>query len=158
MSTDIMHEIKTSSSDATYAIGERLGSLSKGGECFVLSSDLGGGKTTFTKGLAKGLGISGPVTSPTFTVNRTYQGDSGLTLSHFDFYRLDDPGVVGHELAEVEADPLMVTVIEWANIVRDVLPEDCIHIQIDRTADGEDERIIRMQVPTQRAYLLEGLE
>src|SRR5688572_5517582 len=109
MSTAKTCQIESSSYEDTYETGKRFGSRCKGGEVFVLASDLGGGKTTFTKGLAAGLGSLDKVVSPTFTVSRVYKCRDGLYLHHFDFYRLNEPGVVGHELAEVIGDPHAVT-------------------------------------------------
>jgi tRNA threonylcarbamoyladenosine biosynthesis protein TsaE len=102
-----------------------------------LMSDLGGGKTTFVRGLARGIGSQDQVTSPTFTISHVYKG-SELTLYHFDFYRLIEPGVMRDELAETLQDSQAVTVIEWGNIVHDVLPDDRLTITI--TATGETSR------------------
>lgn len=119
----------------------------------MLVSDLGGGKTTFTKGLAKGLGSESIVTSPTFTVSRVYPCRDGLTLHHFDFYRLHEGGMVAHELSEVLSDPKIITVLEWGDVVSDVIPAECIEITIERMATGEDNRTIRVTYPSKLAYV-----
>jgi tRNA threonylcarbamoyl adenosine modification protein YjeE len=103
--------ISTTSSEATQAVARRLGKLLHGGELIELSSDLGGGKTTFTQGLAQGLGYDGEVTSPTFTLSQIYRVSDDLELHHYDLYRLGETGVVGDELAEDLTDPHLVTVI-----------------------------------------------
>lgn len=117
-------------------------------------SDLGGGKTTFVRGLAKGMGSADQVSSPTFTLSNVYAADK-LTMHHFDFYRLFEPGIMREELAEVVADPNAVTVIEWATIVRDVLPADKLTITI--SASGEQSRHFDFQVSDKLNYLVEGL-
>src|SRR5690606_36483896 len=129
MSTGTTWQTVSSSSDDTFAIGERFGRACRGGEVFVLSSDLGGGKTTFTKGLARGLGCEESVGSPTFTVKRVYACRDGLSLHHFDFYRLSEPGVVAYELSEVASDPKAVVAVEWGDIVEDILPKHRIIIK-----------------------------
>lgn len=102
-----------------------------------LVSDLGGGKTTFVRGLARGIGSDDPVSSPTFTINHMYKGTE-VTLYHFDFYRLVEAGVMREELAEILQDPKGVTVVEWGGIVEDVLPTRKLVITI--TATGEESR------------------
>lgn len=119
----------------------------------MLSSDLGGGKTTFTKGLAAGLGSDDVVSSPTFTVSNVYECRDNLTLHHFDFYRLNEAGVVAHELAEVVDDPSVIAVIEWGDIVSEVLPERSIVINFDRSSKGEDVREITINFPEEASYL-----
>lgn len=153
MSTGTTSKIESSSSEDTFAIGERLGKKCRGGEVFVLSSDLGGGKTTFTKGLAAGLGSDDVVSSPTFTVSNVYECRDNLTLHHFDFYRLNEAGVVAHELAEVVDDPSVIAVIEWGDIVSEVLPERSIVINFDRSSKGEDVREITINFPEEASYL-----
>jgi tRNA threonylcarbamoyladenosine biosynthesis protein TsaE len=123
----------------------------------VLASDLGGGKTTLAKGLAAGLGCVENVSSPTFTVSREYKCARGLMLHHFDFYRLNEPGVVTYELSEVIDDLSAVTVIEWADIVEDYLPAKRILIRLDRTADAEDHRQITVDCSNDNAYIAEAL-
>lgn len=131
--------------------GERLGSMMRGGECLELIGDVGAGKTTLTKGIARGMGIDEDVQSPTFTLSRIYETPQ-LSLHHYDFYRLNEPGVMSYELAESLADPKAVTVIEWAETVEEVLPKDRIVITLRYTPDGEA-RIVSLDVPEERSYL-----
>jgi tRNA threonylcarbamoyladenosine biosynthesis protein TsaE len=129
----------------------------KGGEVIELVSDLGGGKTTFVRGLTEGLGSSDHVASPTFTISRQYKtaDQRNLTLYHFDFYRLDEPGIVAAELAEVIDDPQAIVAIEWASIVHDVLPKD--HVTLTLKSVGETTRDITFEYPSSLAYLFEEL-
>ena len=134
------------------AFAERLGTRLKGGEVIELASDIGGGKTTFVRGLAKGMGSNDVTSSPTFTISNVYKSLE-LTMHHFDFYRLHEPGIMREELAEVIADPQAVVVVEWAGIVDDVLPSNRLAIRI--TATGEESRHYEIIAPDTLQYLLE---
>lgn len=105
------------------ALAENIGKRLHGGEVFELVGDVGAGKTTFVKGLAKGLAVEDEVQSPSFTISRVYDARDQLQLAHYDFYRLNDAGILADELAEVTKDTTTITVIEWADIVDGVLPE-----------------------------------
>jgi len=108
-----------------------IGASVAGGEYIELIGDVGAGKTTFTKGLAVGMGIDDVVQSPTFTISRVYDGRDGLRLAHYDFYRLADPGIMADELSETLNDDNTVTVIEWGDIVSDVRPDDYLRVDIE---------------------------
>ena len=123
--------------------GARLGSLLRGGEIIELVGDIGAGKTTLTKGIARGMGINDDILSPTFTISRVYRSTSGIQLAHYDFYRLSDAGIMSIELAESTSDPNTVTVIEWAEIVHGVLPDD--RITIDIASPDEEIRDIELR-------------
>ena len=129
------------------AIGSRL----KGGEVIELNSDVGGGKTTFVRGLAKGMGSSDKVASPSFTISKEYKADA-LTLYHFDFYRLDDPGIMTQELAELVGDPHVVIVVEWGGIVEEVLPIERLIIRINNQDD--EARELAFSYPESLQYLI----
>lgn len=118
--------------------GKAIGDLLHGGEIIELIGDVGSGKTTLTKGIAVGLGVNDYVQSPSFTINRVYQGRDDLTLAHYDFYRLESAGIMANELQETVGDKNVVTVIEWAGVVEGVLPDDRLSIQI--TAPTETSR------------------
>lgn len=135
--------IEVASEQETKALAEKLGKLLKGGEVFQLVGDVGAGKTTFVKGLAKGLAVSDEVQSPSFTISRVYEARDGLELVHYDFYRLTDPGIMANEVNEAVHDPATITVIEWADIVEGVLPEG--HFTITFEAPSETGR--RITVP-----------
>ncbi len=128
------------------ALGQRL----RGGEVIELISDLGGGKTTFVRGLARGLGSSDAVSSPSFTLSNVYKTEQ-LQLHHFDFYRLHEVGIMRDELAEVVQDPQAVTVVEWGDIVADVLPEQRLSVKI-KVLD-EDKRQFTFAYPENLNYL-----
>lgn len=106
-----------------------------------LVGDVGAGKTTFVRGLAEGLGVKEPVTSPSFTISKSYAYPGG-TLVHYDFYRLPDPGLMVDDLAESIADPKSVVIVEWADTVENVLPADCLHITIKYNDDNSREVIL----------------
>lgn len=129
------------------AVGKRL----KGGETIELVSDLGGGKTAFVRGLAQGMGSHDHVASPTFTISREYRTDD-LTLYHFDFYRLAEPGIMTAELAEFMHDPKAVVAVEWSDIVKHVLPEKRITVSLMLT--GESSRHLTFSYPEALAYLI----
>ena len=118
------------------AFAEKIGRQLRGGEVFELIGDIGAGKTTFTKGLASGLAIDDDVQSPSFTISRMYEGRDGIQLAHYDFYRLDDPGIMTQEIRELVHDPTTVTVIEWADVVEGVLPEDRIQLRISSPSEA----------------------
>jgi tRNA threonylcarbamoyladenosine biosynthesis protein TsaE len=131
--------------------------LLSGGEVIELRSDLGGGKTTFVRGLAGGAGSKDNVTSPTFTLNRIYQAGD-LQIHHFDFYRLNDPGILADQLAETVNDDKAVVVVEWADIVRDVLPAERLSIELKPVANDSQERQIDIKYPESKRQLITSLE
>ncbi len=101
-----------------------------------LVGDVGAGKTTFTKGLARGLEITEEITSPTFTISKVYENSHGLKLVHYDFYRLENPGIMVEDLFENLQDPQTVTVIEWADTVSEILPANHLRLEILINDDG----------------------
>jgi len=126
------------STDEMIQLGEQLGRVLGGGEVIELIGDVGAGKTTLTKGIAKGLEIHDDVQSPSFTLSRLYEARDGLVLAHYDFYRLNDAGIMADELRETIDNPHSITVIEWADVVEGVLPKDRITIRI--VSPSEDSR------------------
>lgn len=129
------------------ALGQRIGAQLHGSEVFELIGDVGAGKTTFTHGLAAGLGVTDTVQSPSFTINCSYPARDGLVLNHYDFYRLSDPGIVTMELAESIHDPQSVTVIEWGQSVQHCLPEQHIIIKFNYLPDsGRDVEITGLEL------------
>jgi tRNA threonylcarbamoyladenosine biosynthesis protein TsaE len=119
MSTVKTWQIDSTSSEVSEQLGVQLGKLLRGGEVIELISDLGGGKTTFVRGVAKGAGSKDRVSSPTFTVSKVYEA-SNFDIHHFDFYRLEEAGLLAHELADYIGDPKSVVIIEWGKIVEHV--------------------------------------
>ena len=112
------------------ALGVRIGALLKGGETIELVGDVGAGKTTLVKGIADGMGVDEDVQSPSFTISRVYDTPGDIRLAHYDFYRLNDPGIMADELHEAARDGRTVTIIEWAEIAKGVLPGDRLTIRI----------------------------
>jgi len=119
------------------AFGVKLGAFLRGGEIIELVGDVGAGKTALTKGIAVGLGIHEDVQSPSFTISRLYETPRHLYLAHYDFYRLHDPGIMADELREAVGDQQNITVVEWADIVKGVLPPDRLSIHIMPTAEHD---------------------
>lgn len=126
----------TSSYEETMTIGSTLANLLKGGEVLTLEGDLGAGKTTFTKGIAKGLGIKRTVNSPTFTIIKEYQGK--IPLYHMDVYRLEESD------EDLGFDEYFygngITIVEWAHFIKESLPEDLLKVEM--VYDGENRRVI----------------
>jgi tRNA threonylcarbamoyladenosine biosynthesis protein TsaE len=114
------------SPEDTMKVGIKLAQSLRGGELIELSGDLGSGKTTFVKGLAEGLGSKDQVTSPSFALKNVYGGR--LELYHFDLYRLEEPGLINHELKDALKDDSVVA-IEWAGASSDILPQDRIIVE-----------------------------
>lgn len=135
-------KIESFSAEDTFAYGRKCGQEAKAGQVFCLYGDLGVGKTVFTQGFAEGLGISEPVSSPTFTIVQVYE-EGRLPFYHFDVYRIADP----EEMYEVGFDDYIegdgVCFIEWANLIDELLPEERTEITIEKDlSKGFDYRLI----------------
>lgn len=133
------------SSDETFSLGESLAQSAKPGQVYCLDGDLGVGKTVFSKGFAKGLGIVDHITSPTFTIINVYE-DGRLPFYHFDVYRVTDE----YELDEIGYEEYFygegVTLIEWATLIPRLIPESAIHIIIEKDLEqGFDYRRITLK-------------
>ena len=122
-------KIETYSPEETFALGKSMGEKASPGQIICLNGDLGTGKTVFTQGFAAGLGIRGPVNSPTFTILRQYE-NGRLPLYHFDLYRMEEE----EELWEIGFDEALrgdgVCLIEWAERFPEAIPADAVQIQI----------------------------
>lgn len=134
--------IESRSEADTFAYGKSLGERAVPGEIYTLTGDLGVGKTVFTQGFAAGLGIAEPVNSPTFTILQSYE-EGRLSLHHFDVYRIGDV----EEMEEIGYEDCFygdgVCLIEWAELVREILPRDCIRVTIGKDlSQGFDYRRI----------------
>lgn len=147
MSTAQTWQMVTESAEATLELGASIGRTLKGGEVIELVSDVGGGKTTLVRGIAAGLGSRDHVSSPSFTISNVYQAGK-ISLHHYDFYRINDAGIMAAELAETLADETNIAVIEWAGLVADVLPTERLRILIKST--GEMSRQLAFECP--KAY------
>ncbi len=134
----------------TFALGQRLASKCEAGDLVLLNGDLGVGKTVFAQGFGKGLGISGPISSPTFTILKIYE-EGRLPLYHFDVYRIASP----EEMDEIGYEDYFfgrgVCLVEWAELIRECIPRDAIEIRIERELErGPDHRKITVKVPDAR--------
>ena len=122
--------IETNSPEETYELGRKIGQEAKNGTVFALTGDLGTGKTVFTKGLAAGLGITEHVSSPTFTILQIYEGGR-CPFYHFDVYRIGDIS----EMDEIGYEDCFygdgVCLVEWANLIRELLPEHYMEITMN---------------------------
>ncbi len=136
-------EITTRSAEETIALGEMLGKLLTGGVVLTLFGDLAAGKTTFTRGLAAGLGIPDGISSPTFTLIHEHEGR--LRLCHADLYRLSCPEEIDTIGLEEYMNDDCVTVTEWSERFEDELPENRIDIEITRTGENERKFVFRSE-------------
>lgn len=138
-------EIETWSAAETFAIGEKLGKEAKAGQLYTLIGDLGVGKTVFTQGVAKGLEITEPINSPTFTIIQEYE-EGRIPFYHFDVYRIGDP----MEMDELGYEDYFygngVCMIEWANLIQELLPKQYAQITIEKDLEkGFDYRKITIE-------------
>lgn len=137
--------IETRSAEETYQLGIQIGKKATKGQVYTLVGDLGVGKTVFTQGLAKGLEIDEPISSPTFTIVQVYD-EGRLPFYHFDVYRIGDIS----EMDEIGFEDYVygegVSLIEWANLIEEILPEEHISITIEKDLEkGFDYRKITIE-------------
>ena len=137
--------IETKNARETYEVGEKIGRQARPGQVYTLVGDLGVGKTVFTQGVAGGLGITEPVSSPTFTIIQEYE-EGRLPFYHFDVYRI---GCI-EEMDEIGYEDYFygngICLIEWANLIEEIIPEDAISITIEKDLEkGFDYRRIRIE-------------
>ena len=140
--------IETNSASETLALGEKLGKAAKPGQIYTLNGDLGVGKTVLTQGFAKGLGITEAVNSPTFTIIQEYT-EGRLPFYHFDVYRIGDV----EEMDEIGYEDYVygegVSLIEWANLIEEILPEHYRQVTIEKDLEkGFDYRRITIEEMT----------
>ena len=138
---------ETNSEKETFELGKKIGENAKSGQIYTLTGDLGVGKTVFTQGLAAGLGITEPVNSPTFTIVQMYE-DGRLPFYHFDVYRIGDI----EEMEEIGYEDCFygegVCLIEWADLIQEILPPNVIAIEIEKNLEkGFDYRKITISDP-----------
>ena len=134
--------IETENPEETFALGQKIGRAATPGQVYTLTGDLGVGKTVFTQGVASGLGITEPVNSPTFTIVQVYE-EGRLPFYHFDVYRIGDV----EEMDEIGYEDYVygegVSLIEWANLIEEILPEHFTEIKIEKNLEkGFDYRRI----------------
>ena len=136
---------ETNSAQETFELGRRIGQQAKKGQIYTLEGDLGVGKTVLTQGVAAGLKITEPISSPTFTILQEYQ-EGRLPFYHFDVYRIGDV----EEMEEIGYDDYFfgdgICLIEWANLIQEILPENVISIVIEKKLEkGFDYRRITLE-------------
>ena len=136
---------ETRSPEETYELGRKIGLQARPGQVYTLTGDLGVGKTVFTQGVAAGLGITEPVSSPTFTIVQVYE-EGRLPFYHFDVYRIGDI----EEMEEIGYDDYFfgkgICLIEWAELIDEILPDDRISITIEKNLEqGFDYRRITVE-------------
>lgn len=136
---------ESESAKETFLLGRRIGQKAKAGQIYTLTGDLGTGKTVFTQGVADGLGITEPVNSPTFTIVQIYESGR-LPFYHFDVYRIADV----EEMEEIGYEDCFygegICLIEWAELIGEILPKDCISIRIEKDLSrGFDYRRITIE-------------
>ncbi|MDY5577237.1 MAG: tRNA (adenosine(37)-N6)-threonylcarbamoyltransferase complex ATPase subunit type 1 TsaE [Lachnospiraceae bacterium] len=133
---------ETGSAEETFQIGRTLAQQAEAGQVYCLDGDLGVGKTVFTQGFAAGLDISEPVNSPTFTIVQEYE-EGRMPFYHFDVYRISDV----EEMYEIGCEEYFfgegVCLIEWAHLIEEIIPDNAIHIRIEKNLEkGFDYRKI----------------
>ena len=134
--------IETNGERETFELGQEMGRSAKPGQVYTMVGDLGVGKTVFTKGFAKGLEIEEPISSPTFTIVQVYE-EGHMPFYHFDVYRIGDV----EEMDEIGFEDYIygegVSLIEWANLIEEILPENYTEIRIEKNLEkGFDYRKI----------------
>lgn len=137
--------VETFNAEETFALGEELGQKAQAGEVYTLNGDLGAGKTVFTQGVAKGLSINEPVSSPTFTIVQIYE-EGRLPFYHFDVYRIGDV----EEMDEIGYEDYFygegICLIEWACLIEEILPVNCKTVTIEKNLlKGFDYRRITIE-------------
>lgn len=137
--------VETNSYEETFEFGRKLGELAKESRVYALIGDLGVGKTVFTQGFAAGLGITGPINSPTFTILQIYD-EGRLPFYHFDVYRIADID----EMDEIGYEDCFygdgISLIEWADLIEEILPEEYVRITIAKDLEkGFDYRKIEVK-------------
>lgn len=129
-----MERFETFSEEETFALGEKIGKEAKAGQVYTLLGDLGVGKTVFTKGVAKGLGITEAICSPTFTIVQVYE-EGRMPFYHFDVYRIGDI----EEMEEIGYEDYFygegISFVEWANLIEELIPDDRIQITISKNLE-----------------------
>ena len=136
---------ETRSPEETYELGRKIGQQARPGQVYTLTGDLGVGKTVFTQGVAAGLGITEPVSSPTFTIVQVYE-EGRLPFYHFDVYRIGDIS----EMDEIGYEDCFygdgVSLVEWGGLIEEILPEDVITVKIEKDLEkGFDYRRITVE-------------
>ena len=146
--------LNSNDENQTEKIAQLIGAELKGGEVIELIGDIGTGKTVFVRGLGKGMGSHDAVASPSFTVLRIYRAGE-LELHHYDYYRLSEAGILANQLDETLQNPKNIVVVEWANIVKGLLPTDRLAVSLSVT--GVNGRKLYLKYSSALSYLIKGI-
>ncbi len=152
--TDFKSTVLSESVFKTEKIASAIGHNLRGGEVIILKGDLGSGKTAFVRGLVRGSGSLDFVSSPSFVIRNDYQTARNI-IAHFDFYRLDDPGILSSSLQELLGDNHYIIVIEWGDIVSDLLPRKTMIIEFSSLSSNK--RKLDLTYDKALSYLVGGL-
>lgn len=136
----MIRNIYLETANDTHQLGVDIGRILRGGEVLELVGDIGAGKTSLVKGIACGFGVKENVQSPSYTIASHYKASHDRELHHYDFYRLNDPGIMAYDLHESLNDESVVTAIEWAQTVEGILPEQRL-LRITLSPEGGGRRI-----------------
>ena len=151
-----MIKLISQSAEETHFLGEKLGSLLQGGNILCLSGDMGAGKTAFTKGIGKGMGIEEYITSPTYTIVNEHEGR--IPLYHFDVYRLESV----EEMYEIGYEEYFFSkaavVIEWADIIEEIIPDERLWITLKKSSEDNVREIILDPIGKQYCTIAKELE
>lgn len=134
--------MKITSEEEMLAFGEEF-AKNLSNNVIELIGDVGAGKTTFTRGLARGLGVKEPITSPSFTISKSYALKTGGNLIHYDFYRLENPGIMLNDIEEKFKNRQNIIIIEWGKSIKSILPSTYTKIEIQKNDDGSREVVVK---------------
>jgi tRNA threonylcarbamoyladenosine biosynthesis protein TsaE len=144
--------------EETIELGKKIGEKLGGGEFIALIGDLGGGKTHFTKGVAKGLTIAEEITSPTFVIEQIYESPKKLVLHHFDFYRLGSfDNEIKADIVDLLEDRRNIVLVEWAENISDVLPRELLKIEFEYI-DDDSRNVVLTPMGKYYKNLIKGLK
>jgi tRNA threonylcarbamoyladenosine biosynthesis protein TsaE len=150
----ITKTLQTNSSLETEIVGQKIGKSLKGSELIFLEGDLGSGKTTFVKGLVGSLSSEDQVSSPSFVIQNEYKTKKFI-IHHFDFYRLNEAGIIKNELQDILSEGLDVVIVEWGQLIRSVVTKNSL--QINFQSIDQNKRKIVLECPSKLNYLIKNL-
>lgn len=134
--------MKIKSEQEMLSFGENFAKKITSPTVIELIGDVGAGKTTFVRGLATGLGINEPITSPSFTISKSYALKNGGFLIHYDFYRLEDPGLMAEDFQENLSNSKNIIIVEWGESINNLLPDNHLTVNIKYNEDGSREVLL----------------
>lgn len=149
------YTVHSKSYEETLFLGRQIGANLRGGEVIELIGDLGSGKTALTRGINDGLKGNEAVSSPSFALHNEYKTPT-LRIDHLDFYRLNEAGIMSEELGEILGQPDGVVIIEWGEVVADILPQS--RVRLAYTSSGENGRIIIIAYDQRNEYIINRIK